>query len=104
MKKIEQWIVSLYGSGIWVVRRWGLSHPIYRPCPLIPIYRLLDYEWRPEATGSVDLAIPGIDVNRVTAAMVDAFTAAGFATQHGVLDGACLTLATRLAPDHDPSR
>lgn len=72
--------------------------------PLIPTYRLLDYEWRPEATGSVDLAVPGIDVSRVTAAMLDAFTAGGFATEHGVLDDECLALAARLAPDHDPSR
>ncbi|MEK7251845.1 MAG: lipoate--protein ligase family protein [Actinomycetota bacterium] len=72
--------------------------------PLLPAYRFLDYEWRPEATGSVDDTIPGIDVKRVMTSLVDAFAAGGFETQPGPLDDACVSLATRLAPDHDPSR
>ena len=43
--------------------------------PLVPAYRFLGYEWRPEATGSVDRAIPGIDVKRVMTSLVGAFAA-----------------------------
>lgn len=71
--------------------------------PLLPAYRALGYDWRPEATGALDLAHPGIGVNRVMAALIAALEAAGHEVRAGVLDGACLHLAARLAPEHDPS-
>ena len=72
--------------------------------PLLPAYRALEYDWRPEATGALDLALPGIGVDRVVTALVAALAAAGHEVQEGVLDEACLRLADRLAPEHDPSR
>ena len=72
--------------------------------PLLPAYRALGYEWRPDATGALDEARPGLSSAQVTSALVAAITAAGHEVAGGALDEACLRLAADLAPDHDPGR
>jgi lipoate-protein ligase A len=72
--------------------------------PLTPAYLALEYEWRPEATGAIDQALPGVDVATVTAALLAAFEAAGEEVVPGSLDAACLEQAAALASDHDATR
>jgi lipoate-protein ligase A len=69
--------------------------------PLLPAYRHLEYEWRPEATGALDFdpAAPGTET--VMAALVAEFAAIGEVTRPGVVDPECLALADTLASAHD---
>ena len=69
--------------------------------PLVPVYRHLEYQWRPEATGALDFdrAAPGLSA--VTAALVAEFAAIGEEALPGIVDSACLALADTLAPAHD---
>jgi lipoate-protein ligase A len=69
--------------------------------PLSPAYRALDYEWRPEATGAIDQALPGIDAPPVIAALLAAFAGSGETVVAQPLDPICLEDAARRAPDHD---
>lgn len=72
--------------------------------PLIPAYRALAYEWRPEATGAIDEALPGIDIAVVRDAFLAAFGAAGEDIVPGRLDATCLEQAAALASEHDATR
>lgn len=72
--------------------------------PLVPAYRALEYEWRPEVTGAIEQAAADIDAEQVIAALIGALEASGEAVVPGRLDAACLDQAAALAPEHDATR
>jgi lipoate-protein ligase A len=69
--------------------------------PLLPAYRHLGYEWRPEATGALDRSAAAPGIAAVMAALLAEFAASAEETVAGSLDPACLKLADTLAPVHD---
>ncbi len=71
--------------------------------PLLPAYRLLEYEWRPEATGAVDNVLVGASPHTVAAALLDAIREGGEEITTATLDDDCLELAAVMAPEHDPT-
>ncbi len=72
--------------------------------PLLPAYRHLDYEWRPEATGALDLDPAAPPTAAVLTALLTEFAATGEETVAGSLDPECLDLADTLAAVHDATR
>lgn len=69
--------------------------------PLLPAYRHLDYEWRPEATGALDLDPAAPRTEAVIATLIAEFAARGEAPEPGSIDNETLALADGLAPAHD---
>lgn len=65
--------------------------------PLVPVYEALGYEWRPEATGSLDRA--GDDV---MGALTGAFATAGHSLRPSPFEPATAALADDLADRHLP--
>ncbi|MEE8497029.1 MAG: hypothetical protein V3S62_00675 [Acidimicrobiia bacterium] len=65
--------------------------------PLIPVYEALGYEWRPEATGSIERP-----VDDVIGALTGAFATAGHSLRPSPFEQATAALATDLADRHLP--
>lgn len=65
--------------------------------PLIPVYEALGYEWRPEATGSIERP-----VDDVIGALTGAFATAGHSLRPSPFEPATAALATDLADRHLP--
>jgi hypothetical protein len=66
---------------------------------LVPVYRALGLEWRPEATGSVAEEVPGATWDRVAGA-IEAEYGALYELVPADLDEQTLELARSLAPEH----
>ena len=66
---------------------------------LVPVYRALGLEWRPEATGAVAEEVPGATWEQVAGA-IEAEYAALYDLVPAELDDATLELARSLAPEH----
>lgn len=69
--------------------------------PLAPTYRLLGYDWNPEATGAVSDSIDA-DTDVVASAIVEALRATGRQLRHGELTPETLELADGLVARHRP--
>ena len=66
---------------------------------LVPVYRALGLDWRPEATGSVADEVPGVTWQQVADA-IEAEYAALYDLVPADLDDQTLELARALAPEH----
>ena len=66
---------------------------------LVPVYRALGLEWRPEATGAVAEEAPGVTWEQVAQA-IEAEYAALYELVPADLDEQTLELARSLAPEH----
>lgn len=66
---------------------------------LVPVYRALGLNWRPEATGAVADEVPGVTWEQVAAA-IEAEYAVLYDLVPADLDGDTLELARSLAPEH----
>lgn len=66
---------------------------------LVPVYRALGLEWRPEATGAVAEEVPGVTWDGVVRAVEDQY-ADLYELVPTELDAATLELARSLAPEH----
>ena len=66
---------------------------------LIGVYSALDLDWRPETTGSVAAAAPGISWEDVVEALLTEY-GARYELEPVELDRETLALARRLAPEH----
>lgn len=60
---------------------------------LLPVYAAMDFDWRPETTGSVDAEAAGVTFDEVVGALVDAFAARHEVAEAG-LDPALVEEAT----------
>lgn len=86
-------------GGILVVSGAGSINEV-----LEPVYRALGYRWRPEATGALDQALPGIDTEEVAGALLEAMMEPEWAVDPAGLDGALVSEAQQAAPRHDLAR
>ena len=68
--------------------------------PLVPVYDALALSWRPEATGSVADHAPGSTWDNVAAALTAEYGGL-YDLEPVALDDETLTLARRLAPEHE---
>ena len=70
---------------------------------LMPVYRALGIEMRPDATGAVEDECPGATTHEVIRALEEAF-GRRFALESVELDPETLARAGSLAREHDPDR
>jgi phage baseplate assembly protein W len=66
---------------------------------LVPVYRALDLEWRPETAGALSDAAPMVDVGAVTAAISAEIEDLAKVEESNV-DAETMELAHRFASDH----
>ena len=68
---------------------------------LIPVYRSLGLDWDPGTAGSLADRSPGLDNDKVSTAIIEAF-ASRFSLERGTLPSTVIDEATSLLPDHLP--
>jgi lipoate-protein ligase A len=68
--------------------------------PLVPVYAALGLDWRPDATGSLEAYSPGVSWDDAVE-VIRAEYAALYDLAPAPLDDETLTLARRLAPEHE---
>ena len=70
---------------------------------LVDVYAALELDWDPATAGAIDDDVPGVTVDDVERAVLDAY-ASRFELVEGVLDAGTLALAAELEPRHGVER